>query len=290
MAPVALRYLGVSFLTDGPCLLREVAPRRLGDPVALASLAALCGLAALAVRLWRRGAREPLVALGLFAAGLAPVSQVFVPLQNRMADRYLLVAVLGPALLLGWALAVLPARRALRRGAMVALLALAAASSARHAWRFADEPRLWLHALERAPNATLPRYQLAMIAQQRGDDVAAERWLREVLTLDAMRTASSPRAATNLTRILARTGRAPEAVGLLRVVVARFPDNPRALNNLAVLLHARGDTAEARGLFERLVARFPDYANGVAAYTARYGPPAGPPRRADAWGATRYDR
>lgn len=275
MAPVALRYLRISLLLDPPCIVREVDARTLTDPVALASLAALAGLVAACGFAWRRGQRLPLLALGVFAAGLAPVSQVLVPLQNRMADRYLLVAVLGPCLVAAWGIPRVPRVALARALGAVALLA-AALSSAAHAAQFANEPRLWEDALARVPRSPLAPYQLAQWRQSHGDPQGAEAMFREALARDGMRTVTSSFAATNLSRLLAQRGRAEEAIALLRAVVARFPQNPRALNNLATLLELRGDRAEARALFERLVRRFPDYARGRDAWTRRYGPlPAG---------------
>lgn len=270
MAPVAFRYLGVSFLLDPPCIVRLVPPRGVLDPVALAALLGLVGCTAAALAAWRlRGARIPVAALGLFAAGLAPVSQVFAPLQNRMADRYLLFAVLGPCLLV--AAAVTRLRPPLARlGGCAALLA-AALSSALHVWEFADERRLWESATERVPASTLAPYQLGLLELGQGDLPRAEAHLRMTLARDGLRTTTSSHAITNLSRILVNTGRSEEAIPLLRAAVARFPAEPRPINNLATLLHARGDHAEARALFDRLVRRFPTYARGRDAYVARYG-------------------
>ncbi len=275
MAPVALRYVGISLLVDPPCIVREVVPRRLGDPVALVSLVVIAAAIAASVAAWRRGRRLPLVALGVFAAGLAPVSQVLVPLQNRMADRYLLVAVLGPCLVV----AALVARYVPKRlfpFAAGALVLATSASSALHAAQFADEVWLWTDAAARLPEAALPPYQLAHLYRARGDTLRAERYFREALARDALRTPLSGRAATNLSQILAATGRAPEAVAILRAVAARDGSNPRVLYNLAQLLPP-GD--EARALLRQVVTRFPDYARGRAAWLRRYGPlpPEAPP-------------
>ncbi len=273
MAPVAFRYLGVSLLVDPPCIVRTVEVHSLASPVALASLAGIAAAVAWAGLAWRRrGERVPLAAVGLFAAGLAPVSQVLAPLQNRMADRYLLFAVLGPCVALAVALTT-RLRAPLARLAGGALALAAAMSSALHAWEFSDERRLWESALAREPSSPLPAFQLGRLELERGELGRAEVLLRRAITQDGFRSEVSSRATTNLSRILAATGHTNEAIDLLRTAVERFPDEPRPLNNLATLLHERGDHAEARALFERLVARFPAYEGGVAAYTSRYGAP-----------------
>jgi tetratricopeptide (TPR) repeat protein len=270
MAPVAWRYVAISGLLDPPSIVRLVAPRTLADPIALASLAGIASCLALALVAARRGHRLSLAALGLFAAGLAPVSQVLAPLQNRMADRYLLFSLLGPCLLFASAITT-RLRPELARLAGGALLLGAALSSALHAAEFAEEPRLWERAIEREPSSPLAPYQLAHLELARGDAPAAERYFRMTIARDGMRTRSSSSATTNLSRLLAASGREAEAIALLREAVARFPAEPRPINNLAILLDARGARAEARALFDRLVREHPDYARGIAAYRERYG-------------------
>jgi len=284
MAPTALRYLGQSFLLERPCIVRVVPVRPVNDPVALCSLAILALLPLAAWRCWRAGDRLPAAALVVFTAGLAPVSQLLVPLQNRMADRYLLVAVLGPCLLAA-SLLVRVSRPALRASLAAAVLLASAAMTAEHAWEFADPERLWRDALERVPESPIAPYQLAVRVEARGARAEAEGLYREVLRRDAMRSDLTPRAAVNLSRILADTGRGAEAEAMLRSVVRRFPAHPRPINNLATLLYARGETQRARALFLLLVRQFPEYARGRANYESRFGPVPGASQRptADRW-------
>lgn len=285
MAPVLWRYLAVSSLLEAPCMVRVVPARAALDPVALASLAAIAGMTVAAARRLRAGDRVPAAALALFVAGLAPVSQVFAPLQNRMADRYLLVAALGPCVLAADVIARAP-RPALRGLLAGAVTLLAAALSARHAWEFADADRLWRDALTRAPESALAPYQLALTEESRGRYAEAVVLYRESLRRDALRSDLSPRAVTNLSRLLAVSGRADEAESLLRGVIARFPAHPRPINNLATLRFARGDRDEARALFLRLVRDFPEYPRGRAGFVARFGElpgPSAPARPEDPW-------
>lgn len=96
MAPIVWRYLALSVGAVQPSLAHAVPPRTLADPAAITALVGLVALVAGATWAWRRGERRPAFALFWFCAALLPVSQVLAPLQNRMADRYLFVAVLGP--------------------------------------------------------------------------------------------------------------------------------------------------------------------------------------------------
>ncbi len=284
MAPVALRYVRVALLLEPPCIAREVAPRAVTDPAALGSLAVILGVTAAAAWMWRRGHRLPLVALALFAAGLAPVSQVLAPLQNRMADRYLLVAALGPCL----ASAALLDRLRWRRALGAAVVLVAAGLTALHAAQFADEVWLWSDAMARTRGPLAP-YQLAHLLRARGDLPGTERMLREAITRDGMRTPTSASAATNLSQILAVSGRADEAIPLLRRAIVAAPGNPRARYNLASLLHARGEDGEAREVLRAVVMRFPDYPRARTAWAQWYGPlPPDAPRPSTAPYA--YDR
>jgi tetratricopeptide (TPR) repeat protein len=267
MAPVALRYVQIALLLEPPCIVREVAPRAVTDPVALGALAVVVSVTAAAAVMWRRGHRLPLLAVALFAAGLAPVSQVLAPLQNRMADRYLLVAALGPCL----AAAALLDRVRWRRALGGATVLLAAGLAAVHAAQFADEVWLWSDAMARSRGPLAP-YQLAHLLRARGDLAGTERMLREAITRDGMRTPTSASAATNLSQILAVSGREDEAIALLRRAIVAAPRNPRARFNLASLLHARGEMAEARAVLLAVVLRFPDYPRARTAWTQWYGP------------------
>lgn len=283
MAPVLLRYAAVSLLIEPPCIARWVAPRGTGDLTALGAMALTLALVALALRAWRRGERVGPAALWIFLAGLAPVSQLVAPLQNHMADRYLLTAVLGPCLFAAELISRAP-RRPLRRALAASVVLLAAALSARHAWEFSDPERLWRDALARVPESPLPAYQLALRVEAQRDLIAAERLYREALRRDAMRSDFTPRSAVNLSRLLAVSGRADEAAALLEPVIARFTTHPRPLNNLATIRYAQGRREEARAMFLDLITRFPEYRRGRQGYSARFGPPPTPERRvADPW-------
>jgi hypothetical protein len=265
MGPVFVRYLGIALGVVPGSLVHEVPVRAPGDPIAIAAWLFLLALAALALGLACRGERLPLVACGLFAFALAPVSQVVAPIQNRMADRYLLVAVLGPCLALALA-AIRIAQRAGRieavLGAALLLVVPIGALGALRARTFADPEALWSEAIERAPSSPIAPYQRAMLRRDAGDLAGAEADFREALARDGMRTEKGRRAANNLAILLAGTGRADEAIALLEQAVARYPHDPRVRHNLARLLARRGDTARADALEAEIARRFPTYRPG----------------------------
>src|SRR5204862_29994 len=99
------------------------------------------------------------------------------PLQNLRADRYLLLAVMGPALVL----AALCCR--IRRGALLggALVAAFAALTIARAEAFTSSVALWTDAAARAPGSARVQYQLAMALREVGRNPEAEAPFRRAL-------------------------------------------------------------------------------------------------------------
>jgi hypothetical protein len=103
--PILARYLSIS---SAPVGLR-VSYARIGwhfsfaDPIVLASGAALLLVTALAVRAAVRGPKLVAFAAAWFLLALVPVLN-FVPFVQIVADRYMFVPVLGPCLVVAWAL------------------------------------------------------------------------------------------------------------------------------------------------------------------------------------------
>lgn len=276
MAPVAFRYALRTVLLEPASVVYEVPDRTISDPIALASAAGLVALAAAALLLFRRGERRPLLLLLFVAVALAPVSQVLAPIQHRMADRYLLVALAAPCIGLGIAGARLPSDRL--RLALGAALALGLGiATADRAATFADPIALFSETTARAPSSPLGPYQLGVIVQRR-DPRTAELAFREALDRDAMRTDVGRSAADDLAILLAGSGRAGEAITLLEATHARYPHDPRVAHNLAVLLDDRGEHERARTLLVDVMREHPRYARAWQSYRARFGePPFAPP-------------
>lgn len=264
MGPVFLRYIGLSLGALPGSLAYEVPERTPLDPAGLAAWACLALLGAACVRFARRGERLPMFALAWSGVSLLPVSQALAPLQNRMADRYLLLAVLGPLLASAWGLERLRAlaRPGLALGLAGALALAAGLLTLDRAATFADPERLWVQTAERAPLHPLGPYQLAMHRQGRGDLEGAEEAFLETLRRDRFRHDISRSAMNNLAILRARTGRGEQAILLLEEATRRFPDDPRVRNNLAMLLESAGQVERAAALRAELAERFPDYRPG----------------------------
>jgi tetratricopeptide (TPR) repeat protein len=262
MGPVWLRYLAECLVPAGLSIHHDVSVRGAGDLLGWASYALLLALLLGALRAARHD-RLWLWALAWFIVPLVPTSQVLAPLQNLMADRYLLLSVLGPCV----AVAALASRAP--RAVPAGLVLIAAALTFSRAQTFADSVSLWEDATARSPRWGQGWYQLGM-ALREGHPADAEPAFRRALEVEPA-AESARRAGNNLAALLASQDRLAEAQAVLRVNAERFPDDPRALNNLAEITARLGQDAEARRLYDRLITRFPDYAAGVRNYRKRYG-------------------
>ncbi|MEK6608429.1 MAG: tetratricopeptide repeat protein [Myxococcota bacterium] len=243
MGPVWLRDLAHLAWPAKLSALYAVPDRAAGDVSAWIGWAVVAALALGAAVAWRRGAKLPALALAWLILPRLPTSQVLAPLQNRMADRYLFLCVLAPALLAGAA-----AARWWRVGRIAAAaLALALAiTTAERAAVFSGNLALWA-------------------------DTA------DTLVPQLRRPGRPPGVARatlgNLATALVAEGRLADAERLYRAVVARWPDDPKALNNLAELAFRQGRAAESRALFDEVVRRFPRYELGRQNYRLHFGEP-----------------
>ncbi len=169
--------------------------------------------------------RRPLVTLGAgwFLLALAPTS--LIPLQDFIAERRLYLAMAGPTLLAGWALARLGTDARWSRAASVATLALltwlAIGTVARNrAW--ATPLALWTDTVRKSPDKARPHGNLATALAQRGQlDAALAHYERALALNPELVEYRIDRAS--LYRI---QGRYDEALAELdRVIAERSPDD-----------------------------------------------------------------
>lgn len=269
MGPVWTRYLGLLVWPPGLSLVQDVAIRTSWDPPSVLGYAIVLFWASAGIFLWRRRSEPLLLASWLwFFVPLLPVSQVLFPLQNRMADRYLLFSVLAPALLFA-----LATRRWPRPATIIVTLSITALVpfTAARAALFADSASVFADATLKTKRSPVAPYQLGQALEQRGDRGGARLAYAEVLRRAPEPNEVARRATSNLSKLLAKDGKLGEAEQLLRRAVRVWPRDPKIVGNLAEVLARQGRHPEARRLFQRVMAEHPKYEVGRQAYERWYG-------------------
>jgi protein O-mannosyl-transferase len=232
----------------------------------------------LAVWLWYKRTRVPwlVAAAGVLVAGLLPVLG-FIPFgfQNysTVADRYMYISMLGPALALAWGLAQSP-RPVLAIGcvAILGVLGIRSAWQTRY-WHttlslfehaltvhpgsalahnnlglaMAAQNRLpeaidhYTEALRLLPSYALAHYNLGHLLTSQGQTQEAMRHYAEAIRL----LPTYAEAHNNLGMALANQGRATEAIYHYTEALRLQPRNAEAHNNLGNVLASQGQTQEA---------------------------------------------
>ena len=219
-----------------------------------------------AVLILSRHRRQWLSALGIFVAGVIPTLglvphgyQVF----STVADRYLYLSMLGPALALGWIFFSY-------RNKAVACLCLFIIFLL--AWRsliqrqyWSDNKNLLEHALEINNRSYMAHYNLGLTLD--GDGRPAEAVLHYEKALEIK--PDYGRAHNNLGAVLTRQGRLAEAIGHFSEALRLEPGNEGAYfnlymahNTLGVELASRGDLDEAVYHYRQALRINPLYADG----------------------------
>jgi tetratricopeptide (TPR) repeat protein len=209
----------------------------------------------------RRRSSVPLAALGLFAAGLAPVLG-FVPftfqVQSTVADRYAYLALLGPALLAGWLVRGRPGAIALG-GLVLAVLGARAADQV-ELWETSEG--LFVHALAVNPSSSFAHTNLGEIYAREGNTAGALEHFEEAVRL----APGSARTQNNLGTYLGQNGRLEEGLGHLAEAVRLDPQYAPARMNLASTLIGLGRYREAIAELQAVHGIEPDFAR---AYLSR---------------------
>jgi Tetratricopeptide repeat len=236
MGPVILRYLRLAFDPSAGSIVHAVPTLTFPSAASLAGYA-LCALW-LGVALARRS-RVGLLGWAWFFIPLAPVCQLLVPLQNRMADRYLLWSVLGPLLLAAALYDAASARLAAggRRvlGALaICIVAASGLGAFDRAVVFSDSVLLFSDALPKAESAAVVPYQLGCAWEERGDTRRAEEAYAEALRRGLTQPdATLASAANNLATLLFRRGDFGGAQAVLTQALAKLPGHPKMTKNLS---------------------------------------------------------
>jgi Flp pilus assembly protein TadD len=198
----------------------------------------------LALWLWYKRTRVPwlVAAAGVLVAGLLPVLGL-VPFAfqaySTVADRYMYIAMLGPALALAWGLAQVRQRWLVVGGAgLLGVLGICSAWQA-HYWH--DTVSLFEHELTVHPGSFVAHNILGMT-------LAAQNRLPEAVGYYTEAIRLWPRnsgAHYNLGNALSRQGKTQEAIQQYMEVLRLQPNAAEAHNGLGAALADQGHVAEA---------------------------------------------
>jgi protein O-mannosyl-transferase len=194
------------------------------------------------VWLGRRQRPELLAAGGLFLAPLLPVLGLL-PFSyqgySTVADRYLYLALLGPALALGWL--VRRSQRIWIDAIVVAVLLLLAFQTSVQVLYWRDSVTLSVHTIEHNPRSSLASNNLWTALSDRGQQEEGLNYLRAALKADPDAVGTRLDLANNL----ASRGHLAEAEQNVRQVLANHPEAKQAHLRLGVILHQMGRRDEA---------------------------------------------
>ncbi|MDQ3813349.1 MAG: tetratricopeptide repeat protein, partial [Armatimonadota bacterium] len=209
-----------------------------------------------AIVVWRRRQSRPwlMAALGVFVAAVLPVLG-FVPFifqgHSTVADRYLYLALLGPAYGLAWLLR-RPKKFASVLWAVVLLL---------YAWQTTRQVRYWrdgmtlfTHTLRINPRSWVAHNSLGNTLAGQGKSAEAIRHYRQAIEINPLET----QALNNLGVALARQGQTTAAIEHFRTVLQIDPDDYMAYVNLANTLAQEGQLTDAVSYYEQALRLRPD--------------------------------
>lgn len=200
----------------------------------LGILLVVLGVGAFFVGRWR----NPLgVAFALFVAGILPVLGLVSFIHQNIstvADRYLYLAMLGPAFLVTYVIDK-QARVAVHVVATAAFLVLAglAFAQVRH-WR--NTETVFRHTLAVNPRSWVAHVNLGSVLEVRGDLREAEEHYRAAVLLRP----DTKEAHYNLGATLGKEGKTAEAIEHLQEAIRLSPDYAKAHNQLGHMLYVEG--------------------------------------------------
>lgn len=249
-------YLGKLVWPSPLCILYSRTPQEIliGNTVWLTAAVPVVLGAALLIRA-RRG--WALASAGLFVAGLSPVlGLVYFAHQeiSTVADRYLYLPMLGPALALASVLARWP-RRWVAGAAAVWIAALGAVSIVNVGYWHNSET-LFTHAVAAQPRSWRAWGLLGGMYEQKGD---FENAYASDLTSWKLQPGSGQTNGT-LANLLARNGRYREAMRFYATALRLMPNDAELHNNVGFVLARQGKTFAAMYHYRQAIQLKPESA------------------------------
>ena len=226
------------------------------------------------VLLWKfRRSRWLLAGAAVLGASLLPVlglTKFDFQHHSTVADRYVYLGMLGPAVLLAFATREGSRNTAAVCGVILLLLAMRGHAQSR-SWK--DGTSIFKATLSMNPKSLIANRGLALIALSEGRRADAEAWFAATLRAHP----DDPVTHFHLGNLYVATGRAKEAVPHLRVAAATH-ERPWVAANLANALARSGENDEAKRVLEAALSKAPGSAElhaSLAAVHFRLGDRAG---------------
>ena len=217
---------------------------------AAAAVALLAAVTVWCVRA-RRSAPHLLVGWAWYVVTLVPVIGLVQVGSQAMADRYTYIPLIGPFIMLAFALPA-PARSTARRllaAACVSALAIVGACAYRQAGYWRDSVTLFTRAIAVTTDNAVAENNLARALFDRGQVDAAVLHCAEAVRI-APQMAD---AQSNLVRGLLAQGKTAEAATLTREALSARPDDSRTHVNAGLVARFEGRDADALASFNEAV-------------------------------------
>jgi tetratricopeptide (TPR) repeat protein len=212
----------------------------------------------LAAWLWYKRLRVPwlVAAAGVFVASLLPTLGL-VPFAfqafSTVADRFMYIALLGPAFVLAWGLAQSRQRWLVVGGVVV--LGVLGILSARQTGYWHNSTSLFEHELTVHPGSSVAYNTLGMVLAAQNRHAEATRYYTEAVRLWPGNTD----AHNNLGNALHRQGKTQEAIPQYMEALRLKPNYAAAYNNLGMALADQGHLAEAISYYTQALYFQPAY-------------------------------
>ncbi len=187
--------------------------------------------------IWKRHRRWLLTAMAVFALGMLPVlglTSFFFQFYSTVADRYVYLSMLAPALLLAYLLGQYSGR--ISAISCVGLIVLFGTASVRQVGFWKDTPALFEHAIEVNPRSYIAHHNLANYFTRQGDlrrsadELAIALDIVDSMPSDARKTSHESHNALGL--VLMSQQRYPQAVRQFELMLRLDPGHAEAAKNL----------------------------------------------------------
>lgn len=222
---------------------------------ALPGLLAAAFLVAAGVFSWRKN-RMDFFWIFLFLAPLIPAFYIKTLPGKPFAERYLYLPSVGFVVLLAMGLSSLIQKKTSAGITLVVAITLlysGVAFERNRDWK--DAVTLFQDTVQKSPEATIPRYDLAIAFYRSGKVDAA----LEHLTILVKSTPSEAKFRSAYGAALLQKDRLDEAIQELNTAISLDPKSLETYNDLAVALHRKGQSSEAIAVYRKALSIDPEY-------------------------------